>query len=73
MEKLNVTGHPDLIRDPKSNAVINKNEVEYNAYIESYKSRQFEKNRVCKIETDLNDLKSEIDEIKNLLTKLIAK
>jgi len=73
MDKLNVNGHPDLVRDPMSKAVINKNESEYKSYIESYKTRQSEKHRVSSLETDLNDLKNEISEIKDLLTKLIAK
>lgn len=73
MDKLNVNGHPDLVRDTKSNAVINKNESDYNSYIESYKIRQSEKQRVNKVESDLNELKSEINEIKTLLTQLIAK
>lgn len=73
MDQLNVNGHPDLVRDTKSNAVINKNESDYNSYIESYKIRQSEKQRVNKVESDLNELKSEINEIKTLLTQLIAK
>jgi hypothetical protein len=73
MDKLNVNGHPDLVRDTKSNAVINKNESEYNSYLESYKLRQSEKYRVSKVENDLSELKTEINEIKDLLTKLIDK
>lgn len=73
MDQLNVNGHPDLVRDTKSNAVINKNESDYNSYIESYKIRQSEKQRVNKVESDLNELKSEINEIKTLLIQLIAK
>ena len=73
MDKLKVDGHPDLCRDPKSGAIINKNSSDYETYIKTYRSRMTEKERLLNMETDLTELKSEINEIKNLLRDLISK
>lgn len=70
MDKLMVDGHPGLYRDMKSGAIINDNSYEYEAYMKQYQARQNKSHRVDKIEEDLNNLKSEISEIKSLLLKL---
>lgn len=73
MKKLTVDGHPNLYRDPKSGAIINKNCSEYETYMKTYKVRLTEKERLSNMETDLDELKNEIGEIKNLLKQLISK
>lgn len=73
MDRLKVDGHPDLCRDPRSGAIINKNSLDYETYMKTYKTRLGEKERLMNMETDLNELKSEIDEIKDLLRQLISK
>lgn len=73
MEEIKVEGHPDLIRDPLSGAIVNKNQVEYKNYIETKRKRECEKNRINNIETDLSSLKFEINEIKQLLHQLASK
>lgn len=70
MEKVKVEGHPDLLRDSSSRAVVNANTIEYNNYINTYKSRRSEKDRLSFVESDLKSLKNEIDEIKRLLIQL---
>ena len=72
MKKIKVEGHPDLIRDSSSKAIVNKNIDEYNTYISINKKREFEKNKINNIESDLSSLKNEINEIKNLLKILIS-
>ena len=56
MEEIKVEGHPDLIRDPLSGAIVNKNQAEYKNYIEIKRKRESEKNRINNIETDLSSL-----------------
>jgi len=73
MDKLNVDGHPDLYRDLKSGAIINNNPSDYESYLKSYQARKSEKERVANIETNLNELKDEINEIKKLLQQLAFK
>ena len=66
MKKMKVEGHPNLTRDTSSKAIINNN----NAYMTSYKHRLSEKDRLSSVESDLHSLKTEINEIKNLLINL---
>ena len=70
MKKMKVEGHPNLTRDTSSKAIINNNTDDYNAYMTSYNHRQSEKDRLSSVESDLHSLKTEINEIKNLLINL---
>ncbi len=65
-----VDGHPGLYRDMTSGAIINDNSYEYETYMKNYQMRQNKSQKIDRIEQDLNNLKSEIGEIKNLLLKL---
>lgn len=73
MKEIKVEGHPDLVRDSSSKAIVNKNISEYETYITVSKKREMEKNRMNNIESDLSSLKGEIDEIKDLLKQIISK
>ncbi len=70
MKKLKVEGHPNLTRDTSSHAIINNNVDDYQNYMKTYKYRQSEKDRLASMESDLTSLKTEINEIKNLLINL---
>lgn len=67
---LKVEGHNHLVRDVQSNAIINTNKDSYQSYKSLKNAKEREKCRIDNIETDLNDLKSDIDEIKSLLRKI---
>lgn len=71
--EIKVEGHPDLVRDTKSGAIINNNTAEYNQYMESYKKRRIQRAKVDNMEEELSSLKEEIGEIKDLLRQLISK
>ena len=66
MSRINVEGHSNLVRDTNSGAIlnINKSEVEI---ARARKEARRQKDR------ELEDLKNEVGEIKNLLHKLIEK
>lgn len=64
MEKLKIFENEDLIRDVASNAVLNKD----NDSLAKYKARR-EKEKQLRSEVD--QLKEDISEIKNLLYKLV--
>lgn len=70
MDKLKVEGHPDLIRDPKSTAVINTSRQDYEDYMNNYRIRKMKNDRVDSMESDMKNIKSELDEIKSLLLSL---
>ena len=65
-----VDGEKNLSRDLKTNAIVNTNKSDYEAYIRQRDLKISDKERVNKIESDLSELKSDINEIKDLLRKL---
>lgn len=62
-----VKGNPNLVRDPNTNAILNINSIEYDNYKKTKESKQKEENRICKIESDVNDMKNDLEIIKKLL------
>ena len=66
MEYKKVEGHPGLIRDLESNAVINNDKSAYQNYIQLREQKLREKERLDKLE-------NEMGEIKSLLQKLVDK
>lgn len=59
-----VEGHKGLYRDEKTNAIINCNDYEHQEYLRVKKSSLDEK-------SEIENLKTELSEIKSLLTKLL--
>ncbi|MBC95280.1 hypothetical protein CL649_00190 [bacterium] len=68
---LKVEGHSDLIRDPKTNSIVNTNSLEYEKYVARRKASTQNSDRVESIEQDLSNLKNEINEIKSLLKEIV--
>jgi len=71
MGYIKVKDNENFVRDSKSNCIINRNKSEYDEYLARRKSKQSEKNKVENLEKDLSIMKSELDEIKNLLRSLV--
>ena len=71
MEKLQVKGHTNLFRDTSSNAILNTDMNAYKNYMESKKIKEKESQRMTDIESDLNSLKSDMNEIKTMLRSLV--
>lgn len=65
-----VEGHPNLIRDLKTNAIINTDTIELDNYTVVKEKKEKEKKRIDKIENELIELKSSIEEIKMLLKEI---
>jgi hypothetical protein len=59
-----VEGHKGLYRDEKSNAIVNCNDYEYQEYLRAKNSTLDEKG-------EIENLKTELTEIKSLLAKLL--
>ena len=66
-----VEGNNDLVRDPKTNQIINTNSSAYGQYISQRKRRKLEKEKSLSVEQDLASLKNEMNEIKSLLKELV--
>jgi len=71
MEKYNIEGHVDLARDRQTSAIVNVNSVDYQHYVASRNAKRSKNERVNTMEEDLDNLKSEIGEIKSLLKELV--
>ena len=71
--KLKVIGHEDLIRDVKSNAIVNTNKSEYHLYMNRIKSREHQGDQIRSTIKEINILKQELFEIKKLLKEVIKK
>ena len=70
MEDVKVQGHSDLVRDPITNAIINKNKSGYEEYISRRNIKKSETQKVQNLEDELSCIKDDIDEIKLLLRRL---
>ena len=71
MDYIRVKGSDNLIRDPKTNSIINTNMSEYNEYISRRDSKLKENQKVQNLESDVANMKEDLDEIKFLLRRLI--
>ena len=66
IELIPVEGHTTLGRDPASNAILNTDTTQYDAYI---KARENAKKK----DSTLEELQSEVAELKGLIRDLIKK
>ena len=66
IELIPVEGHAALGRDPESNAIINTDTTQYDAYIKA-------RNKARKKDRTLDELRAEVDELKKLLHDLVQK
>lgn len=71
MEYVRVNGHENLIRDLKTNSIINTNMNEYNEYVMRKRSKNEENQKIQNLECDIDNIKSDLDEIKTLLRSLL--
>ena len=73
MIKLKVEGYESLVRDTNSNGIINTNKTDYQIYIERMKAREKQGDDIRNAVKEINTLKSELREIKNLLQEVTKK
>lgn len=66
-----IEGHPNLIRNTESQSIVNTNSEEYSRYLSTLKIKQKDKTKVEVLERDLNDIKEEINQVKEMLQKLL--
>lgn len=71
--KLKVEGHDFLVRDTKSNAIINTNKNEYQLYMNRIRLREKQGDEIRTAVKEINTLKNELQEIKELLKKVLEK
>jgi hypothetical protein len=67
MEYIKVKDKDHLVRDSYSNGIVNTDIDSYNAYINNYKKTYAESQKIKNLENDMNKIKDDLTEIKNLL------
>lgn len=72
-EYIKVENSSELVRDKKSNAIINVNNLSYNNYINAVKKKQKTDDDLRGAIREINVLKNEMTEIKRLLINLTGK
>ena len=73
MSTVKVKGHPHLYRDLKSQAIINTDSDAYARYM-ARKAKQAKKDdEIREVVREVNEIKSEMFEIKDLLKKVLDK
>ena len=74
MEKVykQVDGHPNLARDSKSHAIINRNTDAYEQAKKRAAAAQRQRDEIRDTTREINYLKSEMHEIKHLLKELLV-
>lgn len=71
MNHIGVKGNPGLVRDKNSGAIINSNVNEIStARTRKYLQKQ-EKERIDNLEKDVNSIKQDINDVKNILLKML--
>ena len=71
--KIKVEGHSSLARDIRSNAIVNTNKSEYQLYMSRIKNREQQGDQIRSTIKEINILKQELFEIKELLKEVIKK
>jgi hypothetical protein len=73
MAKLKVQGYEDLVRDTRSNAIVNTNISEYQIYMKRIRAREQQGDEIRNAVKEINILKAELREIKNLIKEVVKK
>lgn len=71
MSFIKVEGHDDLVRDEKTNAIVNTNSMEYKKYIEAKSAMAARRQQINNQTEEIRQLKQEVSELKSLLTELL--
>ena len=62
-----------LVRDVDSNAIISRNQSEFDKFIKLSEKKYAEKKKFDNMRSDLDSLKQDMDEIKTLLRNIMNK
>ena len=71
MDRVRVNSFPDLRKDMSSGGVINANIDSYNSYREKRDQIIKEKQEKAAMKEEINNMKQDISDIKNMLTLLL--
>jgi|TARA_B110000261_G_scaffold157243_1_gene192057 hypothetical protein len=70
MSRLKVQGYDSLVRDTSTNAIVNTSTSEYTVYMQRVRARESQGDEIRGAVKDINNLKTELREIKELIKNL---
>jgi len=73
MNRVKVEENKDLERDMKSNAIVNTNKNAYEIAKRRARDAQKERDNLRDVTREVNEIKCEMHDIKNMLTQLLEK
>ena len=73
MARLKVEGYSHLVREVGSNGIVNTNINEYETYMARIRSREKQGDQIRNACKEINNLKQELYEIKNLIKEMVKK
>ena len=73
MTRLKVHGYESLVRDTKSNGIVNTNTTEYQMYMSRVRAREKQGDEIRNAVKEINNLKAELREIKDLIKGVVKK
>ena len=73
MARLKVQGYESLARDVRSNAIVNTNQTEYQMYMSRVRAREKQGDEIRSAVKEINNLKAELREIKDLIKGVVKK
>jgi len=68
-----VEGMSGLYRDQNSSAIVNKNKVEYQAYMARKKAMEIKESEFDQMKQELDNVKNDIGDIKDMLSIIVQK
>ena len=68
-----VEGHTDLVRDTTSHAIVNRNRGAYEMAKKRAEDAQRQRDEIRSATREINNIKCEMHEIKQLLTQIASK
>jgi hypothetical protein len=71
MKYLKVSGHENLARDIETNAILNLDIDSYKSYMKLKEIKLREEQRVSNLEYQIDTLRGDLNEIKNLLKEIV--
>ena len=73
MTRLKVHGYESLVRDTRSNGIVNTNSTEYSLYMSRVRAREKQGDEIRNAVKEINNLKAELREIKDLIKGVVKK
>ena len=68
---LKVDSDSNLVRDTNNHAIINNNKTEFNKFLKLSEKKYKEKKEFENLKSDVNSMKTDLDEIKSLLKSIV--